>query len=466
MPRSNSDMERRAASRPSHPGRMTRTIRAVSNAAPPRVLRIGLMMAGRIVEERIVRGRANVSIGTGEESTFVLQEALPPEFKLFERVGAHYRLNLLDSMRGRLAMGEEVLDLGAPGAGGGAARVPVHRLRLTEDARGKVVIGATTFLFQFIVPPPVQARPRLPMAVREGWLAQFDARLAVIAALSFLVHFGLVGAFYSDWMDSVVQEDIRAGFIDTLVRDPVPPPVETAQPSADATSSDPPSPTNELTPAPPKTKVGTTSRPAARDVSALVAQARRLEIDVIGALGAGANAETVLRRESGATLDLNSLGEKADGVTNRTDPLGLGDTGPIAPPMNWMPESQLPPAPSTAGPPRKVILPPLLVRDGPLTPSADVSNAEATIRKQIEPGARRCYERGLQFDPAQAGRFFVAIQIAPSGEVDSAIATQNTGLSAPVAKCILDVVKRARFERPAGGSGALLGVPFSFLKQR
>ena len=474
MPRMNADEGRRAESRPSSPGRMTVAMRATSGPPATKVLRVGLVLGGRIVEERVVTRRTSVSIGTSERSTFVLGGALPPEFELFERVGKHYRLNLLDTMGGRMAMGHEIVDLDPPSddelrASGQSRTEPVRRMRLTEDARGKVVVGDATFLFQFVTAPAAPPRPQLPLSVRGGFVAQIDVRLAVIAALSFLVHFGLVGAFYSDWMDSVVAEDITAQFIDTLVREPVPPPVETSATNAEAPSSVPATPETETPRTPTRTTPPATHRPESKSTSALVAEARRLEIDVIGSIEAGRNAQAVLQRDNGPPVDLNAIAQKADGVTNRADPLhGWGDSGPILPgpsPLPLIPRDiEMPPAASTAGPTRRIALAPILP-DVLFTGNPNVSNAEATIRRQIEPGARRCYERGLQVDPAQAGRLVLAIQIAASGEVDSATPTQNTGLSAAVAKCIADVARRATFDRPTGGA-ALLSVPFTFLKQR
>ena len=49
-----------------------------------------------------------------------------------------------------------------------------YQLKLTEDARGKVVVGDTTFLFQFVAPPPVQPKPQLPLAVKGGLASQID----------------------------------------------------------------------------------------------------------------------------------------------------------------------------------------------------------------------------------------------------------------------------------------------------
>ena len=40
-----------------------------------RVLRVGIVQRGRIVEERLVRGRGTVTIGESTRNTFVLTQA-------------------------------------------------------------------------------------------------------------------------------------------------------------------------------------------------------------------------------------------------------------------------------------------------------------------------------------------------------------------------------------------------------
>jgi hypothetical protein len=110
-------------------------------------------------------------------------------------------------------------------------------------------------------------------------------------------------------------------------------------------------------------------------------------------------------------------------------------------------------APSSAGPPRKIVPLPVEVRSLPVLESAPVPNAEATIHKLIEPGARRCYESGLRVNPAQGGKLVIVIRIAISGEVDSAYIAQNGGLSADVAQCVARVAKRARFDPPGANGG-------------
>src|SRR5262252_10634229 len=144
-------------------------------------------------------------------------QTVPPQFKLFELVGNDYYLNFLDGMTGRVALATGISDITA--LKGQAKRVGnAYQVKLTEEARGKIVVGETTFLFQFVAPPPVQPRPQLPLAVKGGLASQIDWNLTIIAAFSFLLHFGLIGAMYSDWMDPVVNEDINGGLLDMLTK--------------------------------------------------------------------------------------------------------------------------------------------------------------------------------------------------------------------------------------------------------
>src|SRR6185503_9927536 len=174
------------------PGQMTAVMRAVA-ATGPKVLRIGLVQSGRVIEERIIKQRTHVSVGPNEKNMFVVAAGnLPATFRLFELVGNDYSLNFLDGMSGL-----NVLKGQARRTQQGA-----YQIRLTEDSRGKVVVGDTTFLFQFVAPPPIQPKPQLPVAVLRG-ASSIDWNTTIIAALSFLCHFLALGAIYSDWLDPV-----------------------------------------------------------------------------------------------------------------------------------------------------------------------------------------------------------------------------------------------------------------------
>jgi hypothetical protein len=454
------------------PGQMTAVMRAMSQATGPKVLRIGLVASGRILEERIVKQRTSVTVGPSEKSTFVVQANLPPQFKLFELIGSDYYLNFLDGMTGRIALATGITDLVA--LKGQAKRVgPAYQVRLTDEARGKVVIGEMTFLFQFVAPPPVQPRPQLPLSVKGGVASQIDWSLTIIAAFSFLLHFGLVGAMYSDWMDPVVNDDITAGLLD-MVQKTMPPPTETAEetPTASATATDTaPAPTQAPKAAAQQNtgKSGASAAPDAKVVSGLMNEAENARIAILAALNGGANIKGAMNDDNGAPVDLNSLANRSGGFTNSNSLVsGVGGGGPIQPGkggggLQDLHGGNTGGSSTGAGVATKVV-PVGDVQYAGAQLSVPINNAEAVIRSQIHPGAKRCYQRGLESDPTQAGKLVILIKVAPSGEVDSATASSNTGLSAQVAACIAGVARRAKFDAP-GANGSTISVPFNFVKQ-
>ena len=166
----------------------------------------------------------------------------------------------------------------------------------------------------------------------------------------------------------------------------------------------------------------------------------------------------------------NSLANRSGGVSNTTGGLNLpnGAGGPIRPGqggagLQGLRGGETGGASTSAGQAVKVV-PIGDVQYGGSTSNVTVSNAEAVIRGQIHPGAKRCYQQGLESDPTQAGKLIILIKVAPSGEVDSVTASSNSGLSSNVANCIQRVARRAKFDAP-GPSGATISVPFNFVKQ-
>src|SRR5262249_21156393 len=151
-------------------------------------------------------------------------------------------------------------------------------------------VGETTFLFQFVAPPPVQPRPQLPLAVKGGLASQIDWSLTIIAAFSFLLHFGIVGAMYSDWMDPVVGDDFSvAGLVDMMKNIPAPQvPIEQVNPTETATDK-------TAVADKPKPAAGAGGKPAANSgrsagqvsdakAAALAAQADAMQMQMLAAL--------------------------------------------------------------------------------------------------------------------------------------------------------------------------------------
>jgi len=160
----------------------------------PRILRIGVLLGGKIVEERLIRERAPVTIGQSMRNTFSIPvEGLPLEFTLFALDDGRYSLRFLPKMDGRLSdSGGQVNTLDALKARGAQNHGAYFQVPLSESARGKLSLGDLTILFQFVTEPPRQPKPMLPASVRGTFADRFDPRLSVIMAASIIVHFAIV----------------------------------------------------------------------------------------------------------------------------------------------------------------------------------------------------------------------------------------------------------------------------------
>src|SRR3954468_24556832 len=185
-----------------------------------KILRIGIIQNSKIVEERLVRKRENVTIGQSTKNTFVVpaSNALPRTFTVFELTPAGYALNFSDMMDGRVSLGDQVVALPALRQGKAQKKGELWHLLLNDRSRGKVVIGDVTVLFQFVTPPPVQPRPQLPPSVRSSVLQNMDWMLVAVVAASFILHFGFVIYLRNiDWPRKPDIEEIPDRFVQMIV---------------------------------------------------------------------------------------------------------------------------------------------------------------------------------------------------------------------------------------------------------
>jgi len=447
---------------------MTAVMRAVAQQAGPKVLRIGLVQGGRVIEERIIKQRTSVTIGTSEKSMFVIpSQSVPASFKLFELVGSDYYLNFLDGMKGRVALQTGISDI--EGLRGQARRVGnAYQVRLTEEARGKIVVGETTFLFQFVAPPPPQPRPQLPLSVKGGLASQIDWDLTIIAAFSFLLHFGLIGAMYSDWMDPPVNEDFNVQLLDLAKQ--LPPSVETetpadsaTAPAASATASKPESGTQ-------KSAGGAKGSPSDKQAAALSAQADQMQMQLLAAFNGNSAVQGALNRSDIPAQDLSGVAQSGAGVSNTGGDLRLGSAGGgLVQPgkagrgLGGIGNTGGGGTGTGAGQETAVKGPTGDAQIGTTTASVPVANAERVVAG-LRPKFRACYNKGLQTDPGMAGGVTIVTHVGPNGEVSAADASNTTGLSSDVVSCIQRVVRNAQFDAP-GGNGSTINIPVKFVQQ-
>ncbi len=449
------------------PGQMTAVMRAVAQQAGPKVLRIGLVQSGRVIEERIIKQRTHVTIGQSEKAMFVVPTPnVPSQFKLFELIGNDYYLNFLDGMSGRVALQTGISDLGA--LRGQARRVgPAYQVKLTEDARGKVVIGETTFLFQFVAPPPPAPRPQLPLSVKGGLASQIDWTLTIIAAFSFMIHFGFIGAMYSDWMDVVVNDDVMSqGLADLLNKVPPPPPED--KPVDNTPSTDKPSADSKPAPTAAANNTAKAGPISDKQAAALSQQAEAMQMQMLAAFGGQTSVAGALNRSDVAVTDLSGVAQSSAGVSNTGGDLRLGGGGGglAAPGHNGGGLSGLGVSGGGgghgSGTTVEVRGPTGDAQMGPIAGGGAVSDADRVIAG-LRPGFKSCYNKGLSSDPSMAGKIILAIKVQPNGDVESVSKAGGTGLSSEVEACIMNKAKHASFN---GGSGATIQVPVTFVQQK
>jgi hypothetical protein len=189
-----------------------------ASAPRQRILRIGVLLGGKIVEERLIRERVPVSIGQSMKNTFSIPiEGLPLEFTLFAIDEGRYSLRFLSKMDGRLSdAGGQVNTLEALKSKGASNHGDYYQAPLTDSARGKLSLGDLTILFQFVTEPPRQPKPMLPASVRGTFADRFDPRLLVIVGTSIILHFMVV---IIAWMGDIEKRGL-AGRVYDLTFEP------------------------------------------------------------------------------------------------------------------------------------------------------------------------------------------------------------------------------------------------------
>lgn len=459
------------------PGQMTAVMRAVAPTGP-KVLRIGVVQNGRVVEERIVKKRQTVTVGSSETNAFVIgAKDLPASFPLFELIGEDYHLNFREGMNGRVALPTGISELSV--LQGQARRTgDGFQVKLTEDARGKVVVGDNTFLFQFVSPPPVQPRPQLPVSVVRG-ATGVDWPTTMIAAFSFLAHFLALGALYSDWLDPVVDYEVNVqNLVETVRNLPAPPPVEekaTEDTPKEAEKAEvketKPDPKPQAKAEKPAESGDVKPRMNAREVAALSNELDSFDMGILGAnTGKSATADVLASGDNVATSIMDKAAASGAGVS-AGGPGGLKlatGGGPIAPGQG----SSL----STLGPQGKSSgtesSGAAVAVKGP-TGNASVGGASvaggnvgnaASVVAGMRAGFRACYNRGLATNPDASGKIDLKLRIGPGGEVTGVAAATSGNLPGSVVDCVKGRARGGRFSPPDGGS-AVVSVPVSFVKQ-
>jgi hypothetical protein len=429
------------------------------STAGRRLLRVGIIHGGRILEERVLDHLADVTIGTSPRNTFIVPwDDVPHRFRLFDAHGGRPFLNLAGNMTARIADGATVTSVDA------RADQATRPIPLADRARGKITLGDTTLLFQLLRPPPPQPRPQLPLSVRRRVTAEVDRWFAVALALTALLHIAVVVYLRQvDWPRRPPLEEIPDRFVRQMMRAPRP----TPSPAPAVVAAEAP-----RTPPRPHPAVSTAARPVRAPVKTrgdIEAEVRRLGLiplltapaadghsalrDLLANGAVDRSLEEALRDVPGVTVasneGLRGLPHPGSGngkIGIPTDLRGgtrIVDARPDGPVIERDLSSHLKVAPP-------------VIEGG----HADLASITREIRSRRKAIAA-CYERALKQTPTLAGKLVVRFTIAGAGTV-SAVDVDDDTLGTPeVGACVRALVLRWRFEPPADGP-VELSFPFVF----
>src|SRR5262245_39166053 len=123
----------------------------------PRAIRVGVLLRDQLVEEHVFVDTAPITLGSSLRCRLsVPADGMPTAHVLFVRERERLLLHPPPGMSGRISQGGAVVELGEPGG----------PIAIERDARGKLLLGEATILFQEVPVPARVPRPRLPASLR------------------------------------------------------------------------------------------------------------------------------------------------------------------------------------------------------------------------------------------------------------------------------------------------------------
>jgi outer membrane biosynthesis protein TonB len=455
----------------------------------PKIMRIGIVQGGRIVEERLVRTRENITIGQSAKNVFVVpSDTLPKEWLLFQATPKGYVGHFADAMDARIAVGNEVISLAQLKQAGRIRKQGSSWVMLLDErSRGKITVGDMTILFQFVTPPPPQPRPQLPPSVRGTLTSNLDWFFTTIAVASFVAHLGM--ALYLanvDWPRRPDIEEIPDRFVQMIVKPKPaePPPVVEEKKAEPEKKAEAPA---EKKPA---------AKPVATPKKELTPEERQRQAEA----KAQADAERRARLAEAVrnTGVLKILGARADGEGSIADVLGRGDvdrdqekafqgvgglqvatgegqlrgikqggsgSGKVQSVTGLRGGGQIAGATTgTVGAERRVTG--VVRQDAPPTIDGDLDpNVVAKEVRTRMAAIRGCYERALKRNPNLGGKLLLRWTITRAGTVSGVSVEQDTLGDSEVSTCIKSLIARWRFPAPAGGE-VEVSFPFVFLSSQ
>ena len=429
-------------------------------AQPQKVLRVGVIQGGKIVEERILPSRQPVTIGTSPRATIVVPLSdLPPTYQVFSYQGDRYVLHFEEGMDGRIQNPQGAADFGALVSQGAARQSgKAYALPLRDDQRGKVVLGEVTLLFQFVAPPPEAPKTVLPREAKGNHFKSMDRTFVSLLTASLVTHMSCYGVMANTEVPKeVTLEEIPDRYAKLLVPEKAPeppkPPPQKATEQAQAA-------TKEEKPAAEKEQKASSPDDAAKKAAHAAAVAKAVQskgiLKVLGSLGPGGAGGAVndVFGSGGGIGDVATALSGAGGVAVATDPgagggrKGGGQGGAAS-------IGDL--ATSGGGAVGLGAKSEVRVSGSVAAETAEIDSSEidqgklgAFVRARMGL-IKTCYENALKRNPHLKGKLTIRFTILETGGLSDITVVLNSVNSPEIATCITGTMRSWRTQfRPSG----------------
>lgn len=433
----------------------------------PKVLRIGIVQKGKIVDERELKKRETVSLGTHEKAMFsVASDALPKSFDLFDYDGKDYFLRFSSGMEGRIQLdGTSAADFNQLKQQNKIIkRADSDAVKLTDASRGKVVIGDITVLFQFKALQSSPAIPVLPAEIKGSLLQNIDGQFTAIFVLVAIFEISLVAyARNQPYIEPTSIEQIDQSFQRLIMPDraPEPPKEELAEAGAEKgkdENKEKPKDENKDTGKKAKAKdtgpVDAEAAARARKEAISKAVAGKGLLKVLGSNGKSDGALNDVFAEGGGAV--GSLGDAFSGIQGvdiassggQTGTRGGGSgTGVGIGDLSTEGGGSVNSGTKTETAVRGDARAEAPEVDGELS-QAEISG----VMKRNLKALRDCYESALKRDRTLSGKVVIRFEILEDGRTANIEFEDSSLKSADVVSCIKGRAKYWRFPKPEGGS--------------
>jgi TonB family protein len=450
-----------------------------------KILRIGLIQNGKIVEERLLRRREPVTIGQSPRNTFVINmvEGLPRSYTLFELKNGTYHLNFRPGMNGKVSVDNQVHDFkGLREQKLARKRGDKYSVPLLERSRGKVVFGDVVVLFQFVTPPPPPSKLQLPASLKGSVAQRLDWPfvISLLGSFAFQV-FSLAFIMSQDYPEpprgvETLPDRFLSMVLDKKEIKP-PPPKKTEEKEEEIDPNKKVDKVKEKVQAKPKPEQAPDETPeqkARRKAKELRRMqkdvAKKTILNVLGTKGGDGPGSILDNLTEGATdVKISEAFDGTDGImvankkglsrdrrigSSRGKVTGI-DKGALKGTRRGVGSGSKGTERTVKGSVR-VKKPTETFGTGVL----DQSSIASVINRR-KGAVKSCYEKQLKRNPKLRGKVSIQFTILRSGRVGQVKAVEDTTGDPMVGRCIVQKMKRWRFPKPDGGE-VTVAFPFVF----